>query len=188
MNKYAFLLLFLWVPSDHTHSQDNVDAAIEELSWNEYYRLQWDDFQGKPDKSSRADAATSVQIKAKPFLVKKKIHYDVVAKFNRIKSWYRDKSPSLLAHEQLHFDIAEVYARKIRKKMEEMSKQGINNIKTYNAAIHELLLESNEVDVQYDMETLHGAMSKKQAEWSHKIQSELGSLKKYKKTRRVIGR
>lgn len=183
----SLLLLFMWLPAYHTLSQDNVDAALEELSWNEFYRLQWEDFQGEPDKRSQGDAATSVQIKAKPFLVKKKIQYDVAAKFSRTKSWYRDRSPSLLAHEQLHFDIAEVYARKIRKKVGEMNKQGINNIKTYNAAIHELLQESNEVDRRYDMETLHGAMSRKQAAWSGKIKSELASLKKYRKTKRVIG-
>lgn len=183
----SVLVLFIWLPWTAL-CQDSVDTALEELSWNEFYRLQWEDFQGEPDKNSQADAATSVQIKAKPFLVKKKIHYDVVAKFNRTKSWYRDQSPSLLAHEQLHFDIAEVYARKIRKRIEDLNRQGINNIKAYNAAIHELLLESNEVDVQYDMETLHGAMSKKQAAWSAKIKAELASLKKYKKTKRVIGK
>ena len=169
-------------------SQDNVDAALRELTWNEYYKLQWDDFQGEPDPGSHGDAATSVQIKAKPFLVRKKIHYDVTAIFNRAKSWYRDQSASMLPHEQLHFDIAELYARKIRRKIDEMRRQGINNIKTYNAAIHELLLESNEVDQQYDIETLHGGMSRKQEAWSQRIKEELASLKEYRKTKRVIGR
>lgn len=188
IGKVSLLGLFILLTWGHALSQNQVDAALAELSWNEFYRLQWDDFQGEPDKNSQADAATSVQIIAKPFLVKTKIHYDVVAKFNRKKSWYRDQSSSLLAHEQLHFDIAEVYARKIRKKIEEMNRQGINNIKTYNTTIHKLLLESNDVDAQYDTETLHGAMSRKQAAWSEKIKSELASLKKYRKTKRVIGR
>lgn len=185
MNKVAWLLILL-LPTIAS-SQDNVDAALAELSWNEFYRLQWDDFQGEPDKNSLGDAATAVQIKAKPFLVKKKIQYDVVALFNRKKSWYRDQSASLLAHEQLHFDIAELYARKIRRKIDEMNKQGINDIKTYNAAIQELLAESNEVDRQYDVETLHGAMTRKQAAWSSKVKAELASLKKYRKMKRVIG-
>lgn len=187
MAKTIILLLFLLLPHLHSHSQDNVDAALEELSWNEYYKLQWDDFQGEPDKNSLGDAATAVRIRAKPFIVKKQIHYDVVAIFTRSKSWYRDTSPELLAHEQLHFDIAEVYARKIRRKIAEMKRQGINDIKAYNAAIHELLLESNQVDVQYDAETLHGAMTKRQAAWSEKVKGELASLKKFGKTKRVIG-
>jgi hypothetical protein len=166
----------------------DMTADIELLLWNEFYKLQWDDFQGKPDPNSLGDAGTAVQIKATPFLVKKEIKYDVEAFFNRRKSWVRDKSPTLLAHEQLHFDIAELYARKIRKRVRELQDRGVNNIKTYNAAIQELLLESNQVDVQYDLETLHGALPKKQAAWTEKIKGQLASLKKFRKTKRVIGK
>lgn len=174
-------------PSFDMFPQDNVDAALDELSWNEFYKLQWEDFQGEPDKNRLGDAGTAVQIKAKPFIVKKRIHYDVAAIFNRRKSWYRDQSAALLAHEQLHFDIAELYARKIRQKVEQLNKQGVNDIKKYNAAIHELLLESNSFDEQYDAETLHGGMMRKQAAWSEKVKSELASLKKYRKHKRIIG-
>ena len=187
MAKMGYIIMFLLLAGAQGQSQSSVDPALGELSWNEFYKLQWDDFQGNADPNSLGDAATAVQIKAKPFLVKKEVKYDVVAIFNRKKSWIRDPSPSLLAHEQLHFDIAELYARKIRKKIKELNDQGKNNIKTYNAAIQQLLLESNEMDQQYDVETLHGALSKKQAAWSKKVKDELASLKKFKKTVRVIG-
>lgn len=157
-----------------------------ELSWNEFYKLGWEDFRGVPDMSSNGDAATAVAIKAKPFLIKKRVEYDVIAIFNRDKSWVRDKSQSLLAHEQLHFDIAEWYARKIRRKVQELKKAGINEVSVYNAAIQELLQESNEVDRMYDLETLHGALSKKQAVWEEKIKSGLSELSDYQKKRRVI--
>ena len=157
------------------------------IQWNEFYKLQWHDFQGKPDAGARGDAGAAVQIKAKPFLVKKQIRYDVIAIFNRGKSWSRGQSPSLLAHEQLHFDIAELYARKIRKKIRELNSQGVADIKTYNTAIQELLEESNEADYRYDLETLHGAMSRKQAAWSEKVKQELASLQRYKKAKRIIG-
>lgn len=188
MVKVAFFLLLLTSPMAHVWPQESADAAIEQLSWNEFYKLQWDDFQGEPDKNSLGDAATSVAIKAKPFLVRKKINYDVVAVFNREKSWVRDKSLSLLAHEQLHFDIAELYARKIRKKVSELTADGVDDIKVFNAAIHELLQESNEVDLQYDLETLHGALSKKQEKWTKNVKEELASLHQYRKLKRVIGR
>ena len=188
MIRIAFFFLLSIMAGATLKAQGDVDAAIDQLSWNEFYKLQWDDFQGEPDERSFGDAATSVAIKAKPFLVKKQIQYDVVAVFNRKKSWARDKSASLLAHEQLHFDIAELYARKIRKKVKELNRQGAKNIKTYNAAIHELLQESNEVDQQYDLETLHGALSKKQEAWVSRIKEELASLQAFKKTKRVIGR
>ena len=188
MIKVAFFFLLFALPADKSLSQPDVDPAIDELSWNEFYKLQWDDFQGEADKNSLGDAGTAVIIRARPFLVKSRIKYDVVAIFNRKKSWARDKSPSLLAHEQLHFDIAELYARKIRRKIMELHNRGVNDIKVYNAAIQELLLESNEADQQYDLETLHGALSKKQAAWTAKVKDELAALQRYKKVRRVIGR
>lgn len=160
---------------------------LDLLLWNEFYKLQWDDFQGEPDKRSLGDAATAVHIKAKPYLIKRKIHYDVEALFNRKKSWVRDTSPSLLAHEQLHFDIAELYARKIRRRVQELQRRGVTDIEVFNEAIHALLLESNEVDERYDLETLHGALSRKQAEWSARIKQELASLNAFRKPKRVIG-
>lgn len=187
MVKVAFFFFVLSLQPTRLLPQD-MDPSVGQLSWNEFYKVQWDDFQGEPDKNSLGDAATAVSIKARPFLVKKQINYDVAAFFNREKSWVRGKSPSLLAHEQLHFDIAELYARKIRKKISDLKGQGVNDIKVFNAAIQELLQESNEVDLQYDIETLHGALTKKQALWTEKVKEELADLHRYRKVKRVIGR
>ena len=182
----TFFLVFLWLPVFTCLSQPAGDPEEQLLSWNEFYKLQWHDFRGEPGENARGDAGAVVRIKARPFLVKKEIKYDVVALFNRSKSWARGKSAALLKHEQLHFDIAELYARKIRKRIKELAHKGVNDIKTYNAAIEELLLESNEVDLQYDLETLHGALEKKQASWAVKVKEELAGLARYKKHRRVI--
>ena len=183
---FIFLQSLLLTAAFTTSAQERA-ADIELLVWNEFYKLQWEDFQGEPDKTSLGDAGAAVQISAKPFLVKNKVHYDIRAYFNRRKSWFRDTSPSLLAHEQLHFDIAELYARKIRKRVRQLQDQGLRDIKVYNSEIQKLLRESNSLDEQYDLETLHGALSKKQAAWSERVKQELAALKAFKKTRRVIG-
>jgi predicted secreted Zn-dependent protease len=156
------------------------------LEWNEYYTLTWEDFQGQATEGSMGDAGTAVQIKATPYYVKDKVRYNVFAYFDRSKSWSRDQSTLLLAHEQLHFEIAELYARKIRQKIADLEKKGVNDVKTYNAAINAILNESNEVDQRYDVETLHGAMQKKQAQWQKTVKQELQSLKFYKKPKNVI--
>ena len=157
------------------------------LEWNPFYTLDWHDFEATPATQSRGDAATAIQITARPFIVRNDVQYDVTAFFNRSRSWVRDPSPSLLAHERLHFDIAELYARKIRKTIREMSRRGVNEVSTYNEAINQLLEESNRVDRQYDTETLHGALSKKQASWAHRISAELERLESYRKQKRIIG-
>ena len=182
----AALIIVLISVYIESHSQKDADRANAELLWNEFYTLQWDDFRGEPDRNSHGDAGTAVQIKAKPFTIDNRVHYDVTAIFNRHKSWARDTSTALLAHEQLHFDLAELYARKIRKRLKELSDQGVNEIKELNEAIRELLLESNKVDAQYDAETLHGGLLTKQAAWERKIKSELAALGGFKKKKRII--
>lgn len=159
--------------------QANPDLS-KYIQWNELYALKWTDFKGKPGEDAIGDAGTAVAIKAKPYMIHRKIHYDVYALFNKDASWYRDQSPALLAHEQLHFDIAELYARKTRKKIMEMAQAGVKDLHTYNSAIQKILNESNRIDQQYDLETLHGAITNKQQEWKQKIKSELLALKAYK--------
>jgi predicted secreted Zn-dependent protease len=156
------------------------------IEWNSYYQLQWNDFQGAPGADAIGDAGTAVQIKASPYLVKKKVHYEVRALFNKKKSWKRETSDAVLTHERLHFDIAELYARLIRKKISELRNENINDIKVYNAAIEAILEESNDADTRYDLETLHGAIQKKQLLWEQKIKSQLLSVDNFRKQKHVI--
>jgi hypothetical protein len=179
-----FILLIVVTVS--VQAQKLVHDAPELIEWNEFYNLTWADFQGEPTEGSMGDAGTAVLIKAKPYYVKDQILYDVEAYFNRNKSWKRAKSDVLLKHEQLHFDIAELYARKIRKKIADLKRRGTTDLQVYNAAIKALLQESNEVDQRYDLETLHGALQGKQALWEQQVSEQLQGLKYYKKRKRVI--
>lgn len=184
MKKSIAALLFL--SSFFFSFTPNNPEATEVIVWNEYRPLTWDDFKGKRREDAAGDAGTVVQIKAKPYMVKNKVNFDVSAVFVINKSWADAQTKELLAHEQLHFDIAELYARKIRKVIAALSEAGEDNVKIYNRAIQKLLRESNEIDIQYDLETLHGAMLKKQAEWTKEIKSELKSLEQFKKHRQVV--
>lgn len=181
MKLTAAMLLLLTI---QLNAQTFSDPKLE---WNEFYKLTWEDFQGVPNKNSYGDAATSVQIKATPFYIDRDLHYDVLTYFNRKGSWARDTSASLLAHEQMHFDLAELYARKVRKEIKHLREQNVSNAKTINEAVRKILEESDRADAQYDAETLHGSLPKKQKYWREKIQSELAALETFKKPRRVIG-
>jgi hypothetical protein len=175
----------LLISISHVHAQEAA-FNLASLAWNEFYKLSWKDFKGQPADNAAGDAGTVVQIKAKPFMVKDKIEFDVQTFFDREKSWKRAEAPELLAHEQLHFDLAELYARKIRQKIAELQKAGVNELKAYNLEVQKLLSESSETDMKYDIETLHGALDKKQAAWAASIKTELAQLKQFKKPRRVV--
>jgi hypothetical protein len=159
----------------------------ELLEWNEYYDLTWDDFQAPPVSGTFGDAGTAVQIKAKPYMVGKKVQYDVTAYFDRRKSWSGERTDALLRHESLHFDLAELYARKIRKRIDALIESGRNDVDFLNAEIRKILIESNEADERYDRETLHGAILKRQEEWETKVNDEMKALAGYKKKKKVIG-
>ena len=185
--KYVRVLAMFQLLTFPSFSQQTVTYLPNEvLEWNEFYHLQWDDFAGARPKNAAGDAGTAVQIKATPFLVGEEVNYDVKALFIRSKSWSAAKSDALLAHERLHFDIAELYARKIRQRVAELQAQGIKKVQTYNLAIQELLEESNQIDMQYDVETLHGARQNNQADSAEKISVQLKALHLYKKKKRVV--
>lgn len=181
----GFLLLLCVTIAFVSPAQDSYNGD-DVMEWNEFRRLDWNDFEGERPEDAAGDAGTFVRIKAKPFMVKKKVHYDVAAYFVKSKSWSDAKVPSLLRHERLHFDIAELYARKIRKRITELQANNVNKVEQLNLAVEELLEESNQMDIDYDAETLHGGLPVKQAEWEKKVKSELDSLKKFKKKRRVV--
>jgi hypothetical protein len=183
VNSLTLILLFV---SHCSHAQEAGKNDGSVIVWNEYYTLGWQDFEGKRTEEAIGDAGSVVQIKAKPYLVKNKVKYEVAALFLRNKSWVSDPSEELLIHERLHFDIAELCARKIRKKIQELSNSKITDIKIYNTLIQELLEESNTMDRQYDIETLHGALLKKQKQWEAKVKDELRELESFKKSRQVI--
>jgi hypothetical protein len=186
MKKSILTLVAIILSAAFLYAQDLINESKGQIEWNEYYDLTWEDFQGSPTVESIGDAGTVVLIKARPFFIKDQIQYEVEALFSREKSWSRGKSDALLKHEQLHFDIAELYARKIRRMIIEMRERGVKDIREYNAAIRELLEKSNEADQRYDLETLHGALLKKQAIWEKKVQEQLMGLKDYKKRKRII--
>jgi hypothetical protein len=151
----------------------------EDLQWNEYRPLKWEDFQGEININSLADAATAVTIRADGFKKKGKIYYQVNSVFHKRRSWYRKKSVQLLRHEQLHFDIAELYARRIRKTISELQRKDVSDVRQYKNAIEKLLEESNRIDQAYDNKTIHGIDLNRQRLWEKNIHDQLDSYSSY---------
>ena len=93
----------------------------------------------------------------------------------------------LLKHEQGHFDIAEISARKIRRYLlnstfDDTAK--VNNYINYQISIQLIYMDyTNDV---YDNETLHGIDTVNQKKWSASIQEQLDSLKKYENPEGIV--
>ena len=100
--------------------------------------------------------------------------------FIKSKSWAKSKNNDiLLIHEQGHFDIAELFARKLRKAFAEYK----FNYKTVGKDIDNLFLlnkqERAKMDALYDKETKHSQDKQQQILWNKRIKTELNKLKKY---------
>lgn len=82
-------------------------------------------------------------------------------------------------HEQLHFDISELVARSLRKKL--------RGKLVSNEAIDDLVIEATkyiteemrQINTQYDLETDHGRNIKEQMLWNKRIEMGLDSLSEY---------
>ncbi len=84
----------------------------------------------------------------------------------------------LLIHEEGHFDITEVIARKFRKTLNTKIRY-FSDIDTLGTMVNILFDYKEELDSQYDEETTHGINKEKQLEWNKTIQKMLDSLKEY---------
>ncbi len=100
--------------------------------------------------------------------------------FYKDKSWLGDKKDAKsLAHEQLHFDIAELFARKMRKAFEELKEKKIKNFDRYQEVYNIYWKQCKAYQNSYERETFNGAMPVPSSDWLLKVDEELYKLEHY---------
>jgi hypothetical protein len=141
-----------------------------QFSWSVDRKLIWSDFKGKPDKLNPASALTYSDIKIGASFIDGKVAVTVQNFFDTKLSWSKNKtSTTLLAHEQVHFDITEIYTRKIRIKLNTIASEETIRNGTLNKESSSLLKEWKAFQKKYDDETNHGIIADKQKEWEEKV-------------------
>lgn len=182
MTKYKLYLTSLFlVISLFGFSQDR-----QEKSWGR--SLSWNDFKGEPKTNVHHEAASNMGV-AMDYTWKWRnkqlnLKYKVKTVFNQNYSWVKSgkKSQKLLRHEQTHFDITEIMARKLRKFLAE-NKFKLKAVRSkIDEVTHILQQENKAMQESYDQETNHGNNSKKQQKWERHVQNKLTALQKYQAT------
>lgn len=150
----------------------------ESILWNPNRKLGWFDFKGNvpPNSVSAATTASGISYwySANPTHHGVDLDFKVNAHFYPNRSWYK---PGLcddltLSHEQLHFDIAELFARKMRNKLERTSFS--DDVRGEIREIYkDILKELGEFQERYDWETNFSRNRGKQLEWNGKIAKAL---------------
>src|SRR3712207_4091713 len=120
MKTFVFLV-FTFLFSLSPFAQQNT------LTWNEKQPLSWFDFAGEVNDTSLYDAESFAEVKYSYWYIgPDNISFTVSANFNKSTSWCKKdyRSEALLRHEQTHFDIAELYARKLKQAFENFRYSG----------------------------------------------------------------
>ena len=157
------------------------------MPWLMSQKIEWKDFMGTLNPDVFAYALTSYKIDIIPDNVivdsnDKIINYQdlmVVANFYKKQSWSISKDTNLLNHERLHFDIAELYARKIRKRFSELKEIKEQRYSVYWNEYSKLWKACRVFQKQYDLETNHGAKQPENDKWISKVNVLLKSLDKF---------
>lgn len=180
-----FLLIFLGMISLSFNNFLQKDDS--KIYWSKDKKVTWNDFKGKPIKSSSDAAITDsgFELQSSNKGQEHILVFELHTYFIKNKSWVKpdEKTENLLKHEQGHFDISEIFTRKIHKSiMEEKF-----TVKNFNKKLQELNVrntkETSKYQELYDKETEHSKNEKKQTDWNEKIAKELKDLEQYSESR-----
>ena len=148
------------------------------IPWANHKKLSWDDFTMASPSNMRDAALTTTFIGFSFSKSRDELNFDIECKFQKSRSWIRVKTDYILKHEQGHFDIAEIFARKLNKEITEFlakSKQHEELNKIYTKVMN----EKSDLQKLYDDETNHSIKKIRQAAWDKKIVAMLEELKEY---------
>jgi hypothetical protein len=177
MKLWAFLLIFVFtVP---VLAQEN-----EKVSWDKEKSLNWSDFKASPKKHLPYKANTNSGLsfswnstESSSGIV---LNYEVGSNFYPYRSWVKEieEVEYLLAHEQLHFNITELHARKLRKALENYKPSGKMK-KELDVIYSEIEKQRRQMQTQFDKETKHSINKEAEFKWRQFVKQELEKLSDY---------
>ncbi len=169
------VFLIVSLSSSSTNSPDII-------YWNPNQQLRWKDFKGDPQyQYEDISAITSSGIVHYKGCKDGKINFKVQAYFEMKESWVKAEALTEhhLEHEQIHFDITELYARKLRKALSERVFH-CGEEPLFEEFVSAFLDNWQAEQRAYDILTHHSVDKGKQKEWFYKVALELNLLDDFK--------
>ena len=145
----------------------------EFIEWSVGKRLTWDDYLAQPLSSTDAAAITNTALGIEYHIKNNVLSYKISCRFSKTRSWGKYKTAYILQHEQGHFDITEIFARKLAKEIKEYKFNPRKYQDDLGKIYKRLMDEKEEYQNKYDKETDYSRNQEKQAEWLKKIEEEL---------------
>ena len=159
-------------------------TSTDVIYWTSDYKLTWADFEGNPNyKHNYKDisAITFSGIVDYRGCEEGKIIYKIKAYFEKKNSWVKSigQNDHTLEHEQIHFDITELYARKLRKALSERV-FACGEEQAFEVFVNDFLKGWQKMQEEYDVETGYSNKHQQQHEWIAKVRAEMKELEAYK--------
>lgn len=173
--KTIFLFIFLAAANLSFAQSKNEEL----LDWSAARKLTWNDYKGRPEPGNDDAASTTTYLGIEYNITSSSFGFKIESRFSKTRSWGRYKDDYVLSHEQGHFDIAEIFARKLNKEMSEYQFNKRTYQQDLNKIYNVILEEKATMQGDYDDETNHSINKVKQAEWLKKIAKMLEEYKGY---------
>ncbi len=163
----------------------------EFILWQENKKLKIQDFKAdnkdtvKVNQQQFLGAISAIRIEYSSFQRNKNSVPDFSIKtyFDPNESWMLLKNDYVLQHEQIHFDLTELYARKMRKSVESLRQKNVTNISIYRKKIQRWNAMKEKASNQFDADNqdyyikigqkILFQKNPKQEAWKKKVDREL---------------
>ena len=178
----CFLIICLLACSSISN-QRTIESLQQEhgdkILWSSKKKLKWSDFKGTPrEDKGTIRAETYGEIAAVKSYWKEGIpKFDIRCYFLKNKSWTIVDDIPTLDHEQIHFDIYEIYSRKIRRSFDSLNKNKVIDFSIYEKVFNKFLKKNQDYNDKYDLDVKFDRS--KQLFWKNLVSKELEELKKY---------
>jgi hypothetical protein len=161
------------------------DLALDHaFAWSAARALTWSDFQGRPPTEGPEGAKTAYTLYSAWRCRRGAFEFRVIVGFRPRQSWVKTvvlndpvERQTALDHEQTHFDLGEVHARKMRQVFGALVHPCRKTDAELAALWRQLSHEEEEEQHRYDNETNHGLLAAQQAEWSQQTRRRLAASK-----------
>lgn len=148
--------------------ESNFNTPITIKRWS---KLTWDDFQGFVQPFTKYEAAIASAVYLEYDSIQKRFY--AYAGQNNVRSWAKRSRPNQeyeLNHEQYHFNITELHARKLNEYIAE-NPDGSEYL--FNLRRGSINIDLRKMQNRYDSETKHSLIYDRQSLWEFKVDSLL---------------
>ena len=164
------------------------DPGSTSVPWSRTFPLSWSDFKGPAPSGGIEGARTVYELNYEWQCRGTAFQYVVTAEFLPARSWVKPtvvvdpaESARVLGHEQTHFNVTEVFARRMRRYFSELYNPCAQTEEVLRTAVDRYVSDEAAMQKRYDDDTRYGLDVARQRIWERDVLGMLKELEKFGK-------